>query len=331
MGRSKDKATKPNVQQLLEQLAAAEQQFLRQEFIAPVLRGGRVAVRMAGVVCDIQTQPAEFVGWGIFQPVSHTEAHLTRSATLAERQQYLDLFPPLSLVVCRQAERGCQCSTASYGDGRFQVEGLVSVELVEGVQQFDVIRARHDGSRFWFDRIDARHSPASAAYLRSAIAERLPPQELSRPGLTAEERAAYELNYWMLAREISPEPTHVHRAQQTQRGKTRRPASLIPANPVEERLRASLSHAGAQLVNYLEHADSYRVTYTVGGRRHTSAVSKADLTVQVAGICLSGEDRKFDLSSLVGVLNEGGGGVVHVGDEYGIDEDYYWRVHPPRQ
>jgi hypothetical protein len=102
---------------------------------------------------------------------------------------------------------------------------------------------------------------------------------------------------------------------------------------VQSRLRQSLSHAGAELVDYLERADSFRVTFTIGNRSYTSSVHKSDLTVQVAGICLSGEDQKFDLSSLVGVLREGAGmgHLVPVGDEnHGMVEEHYWRVHPPR-
>ena len=83
------------------------------------------------------------------------------------------------------------------------------------------------------------------------------------------------------------------------------------------------------MIDYLERADGIRVTYRVDGADYTTSVNKNDLTVQVAGICLSGEDQNFDLASLVGVLRESDGHVLRVGDGQGIDEDFYWRVHPP--
>ena len=105
----------------------------------------------------------------------------------------------------------------------------------------------------------------------------------------------------------------------------------MEADPVRRRLWASLSHAGAQLVDYLERSDSFRVSFRVGGRSFTSTVNKEDLTVQVAGICLSGEDARFDLASLIGVLREGeqNDELYAVGED-GMDEEEYWRVHPPQ-
>jgi hypothetical protein len=180
-----------------------------------------------------------------------------------------------------------------------------------------------------------RHDPATSAFLRTALHERLEPVDLERRGLSAEERAAYELNYWELVRpalleEVQQQnPRHRRRSRNPRAGEeeSQRPE----ADAAGHRLRDSLSHAGARLVDYLERADSFRVHFTVGGRPYTSSVDKNDLTVQVSGICLSGEDQKFDLASLVGVLREGQRGyeILEIGEQ-GMAEEEYWRVHPPR-
>ena len=51
--------------------------------------------------------------------------------------------------------------------------------------------------------------------------------------------------------------------------------------------------SGTELREYRGAGDVYRVSYEVDGRRHTSVVAQDDLSVQVAGICLSGEDHSF--------------------------------------
>jgi hypothetical protein len=170
---------------------------------------------------------------------------------------------------------------------------MIPVQLVEDAQRFDVIEARFDGTRFWFGGPDARWDPAMASYLRKELGSLTPPDKLQRSGLTAEERAAYTLNYWPRY-EVSEE------ARQSRE---------------ERRLRSALEHAGAELKTYVERRDVYTVTYEVDGQCHVSAIAKKDLSVQVAGICLSGEDQNFDLQSLVGVIREaqGGAGLVRVG------------------
>jgi hypothetical protein len=317
MARSRKPRGKPDVGDLLNRFAAQEDEFLKREFLAPALRGGTIRVRIGGAICGIRIEPADFEGWGVFQPVSYTEAILVRQAGLAERRRYLELFPMIRLIICRREGRVWFGSAASFGDTRIRMEGLAPVDLAEEVQLFDCVRTRYDGSRFWFDELDMRHDPAAAAYLRSALNDRTGPADLQRRGLTAEERAAYELNYWMLEGPFCRKGPGNAERPSTSKDDPARQAGLSEADVVQQRLRESLSHAGAQLVDYLERVDSFRVSFTVGGRQYTSSVDKDDLTVQVAGICLSGEDRKFDLNSLVGVLREGSdsGEIVHMGDE----------------
>jgi hypothetical protein len=298
------------LQDTLNRLAAIEQHALTSDFLAPMVRGGVVQVRIAGVICRFQPEPPDFEGWGVFRPASATTARLVRPARLLERKQYLDLLPLVRMIVCGRDGGGWKAIPAHQGDARFRFEGLVDVRLVEEAQLFDVVRVRCDGTQCWYEGPDPRHDPATAAYLRAAIARGDDPAQLDRPGITAEERTAYGLNYW----------PRVLAEQQARRDR------------IEERLRAALRHAGAELKEYLERDDVYRVAYEVDGQRHLSVVRKNDLAVQVAGICLSGADHQFDLQSLVGVVREArdSGAVVAVGqDQGGMAEDDYWNVHPP--
>jgi hypothetical protein len=291
-------------------LAAAEDRFLGSEFLVPVLQRSQVRVRIAGVVCTLSVTPADFQGWGVFRPRSHSSAELFRPAKLAERRHYLELFPLVRLVLCRRDGGDWLALPAHQGDRRIRIAGLVPLRLVEEAQQFDVVRTRFDGANFWFEGPDPACDPATAAWLRRSLNEAVDPNQLTRPGLTPEEKAAYAVNYYL--------KEEIRRQRETEQ--------------TEGKLREALHHAGAELVDYLERQDSYRVTYSIGGRQHVSAVRKDDLSVQVAGICLSGQDSRFDLASLVGVIREaeGTGDFVPVGYENrGMGDEAYWHVHPP--
>lgn len=276
---------KNNLKDTLSRLAAAEEQFLASDFLAPVTRGGKVNVRIAGIICTLQIQPTDFEGWGVFRPKSHSEAVLVRSAKLSERQRYLDLFPAIRLIVASKQDETWLALPAQRVDARFQIEGLVPVQLMEDAQLFEIVETRFDGVHFWYVSADARADAANAAYLRHALDKLILPDKIHRRGLTAEERSAYALNYW---------PRYLT----SEEGKR---------SQEEKRLRAALEHAGANLRSFIDRRDVYTVTYEVDGERHVSAISKKDLSVHAAGICLSGEDAKFDLQSLVGVIREGRG------------------------
>jgi hypothetical protein len=270
----------------LERMAAAEDQFLANEFLAPVVRSAQIQIRVAGILCKMHIQPADFEGWGVFRPVSHTEAMLVRPARLAERQRYLDLFPQLRFILVSSPVCGWSGLPAHRGDTRLSIEGCVPVRLLEDAQLFDVVAAHFDGAHFWYREHDPRHDPALAAYLREQLEKLTPPEQISRSGLTAEERQAYALCY-------APRYLKTEEARRSRE---------------EQRLRSALEHAGAELKGYVERQDVYTIAYEVDRQRHVSVVSKQDLSVQTAGICLSGLDAAFDLQSLVGVIREGQGG-----------------------
>jgi len=291
---------------LIDRLADQENEFLHHEFVAPVVRNEFVYVRLAGVVCRLKIDCKDFAGWAIFQPESFTTARFVREASLRERARYLEPLPVVRMLLSRRSDAGWLALPAQRSDRRVQVAGEVSVHFVEGAQQFSVVRTRFDGRNFWFEELDSRHDRGRAGFLRDSLEKSVDPEKLQRPGLTPEERAAYALRYF-------------ERAEVRER---------LLRDSVEDRLRDALAHAGAEFVDYAEHRDGYRVTYRVGRQRHVSSVRKDDLSVQVAGICLSGQDTRFDLHSLVGVLQESGDDVLQVGDG-GIHEQDYWRVHPP--
>jgi hypothetical protein len=292
------------VHELLDRLAAAEQLGLRREFLAPALPGGIVQVRIEGVVCRLRLD-VDFRGWGVFRPTGATTATLVRRATLAEQERYLALLPRRRVILCRSRGAWWEAWPAHHGDGRFRAPAIVPVRFVEDGQPFEVAETRFDGAQAWFEQLDPRADPAAAAYLRQALNAMTPPEQLQRPRLSAEERTAYGLLFAL--------------RQEATRDRT------------EDRLRSALAHAGAALTGYVERGDGYRLEYTVDGERHVSVVLKDNLVVQLAGICLSGEDQHFDLQSLVGVMRQAQAvGVLQIGDEGAMAEEQYWQVHPRR-
>ena len=248
---------------ILERLAAAEERAFAAEFLAPMLRGGTVQVRIAGVVCRLRVSPPEFEGWGVFRPESARTAWLIRPARLAERRAYLDLLPILRVIVCvREGDRWLAIP-ADGADARFRIEGLVPVRLVEEPQLFDVLLTRFDGSQCWAPRARAEsRSWDGGRAARGLSPGWATPTNWSGPGLTAEERAAY-------LGELRPStPGRVRHPPGSRRGTAPRGAGArgrrVPGIPGARRRLPG--------------------RYEVDGRRQVSIVSRDNLSVQVAGI-----------------------------------------------
>lgn len=268
-----------SIHDLLNKMEAAEDAFLDAEFLAPVLPGRQVQVRIAGVICTMHVTGKAEPGWAVLKPLSMESARIIRKPSLKQVRDYLALFPGVRLLLTARSEKDWIATPAHRNDIRFQTKGTVRVHLVTGAELFQQIIARFDGRNFWFQETDRRRSPAIAAYLRKSLAAETLPDDIRKSTLTAEEREAYKL-IWQAFEDARRDHAEI-------------------------RLADALAHAGASLSSYIEREDVYTVSFDVDGHTHRSTVRKNDLTVLVAGICLDGHDRNFDLQSLVGVIREG--------------------------
>lgn len=301
-----------DIRNLLNQIAAQETQLLDTQFLAPCVRGGRVRTSVANIIYTFTPQPQDFEGWGIFQPVDEKTAEVLDEPSLPQLAEYLKLLKPLRLRLAHLLHSTAWLAypvNESDMQQRLGVAKPVPVHLVTEASAFEPIIARFDGSAWWFDEIDRRAEPQPAELLREQLRQVTMPENVRFSGMTPEMLTVYELalqqtevyqRRMQQQREVRQRETQ---AQQRSRQMQRQRRQGHSQGSDEQRLRDALHMGGGEFRDFRDYGDFWQVEWTTGnGKRHTSAISKNDLTVISSGICLSGYDRDFDLQSLVGVI-----------------------------
>jgi hypothetical protein len=270
------------MRRLIEKLAKAERNFIDTRFLAPRIRGGSVVVKFEGLVKTYQPLPQDFEGWGVFRAKADNTAKLEHQAGGVQVAKYLQGLSRCRLYLVRPI-RGqtwlaypvnAETFRTRYGEPR-----PVMVHLVTLGRAFEQTFCRWDGANFWFDRVDRRGDPKIPRSMAQALKNYVSPEALKFSGLTPELREAYRLVF------KQDERMRVHCS--------------------EGRLKQALELGGGRLESFVDHGDYWNTQWlTSQGERHTSAIRKTDLTVISAGICLDGEDAKFDLQSIVGVVEQ---------------------------
>ena len=286
---------------IFDRLQAQETALVGTRVLAPIIGGRRVTVKVGGVACQLSVD-SDARGWSVLEVQSTTRATWLRATTLLEREKYLALLPAVRFTALERNGAIWPAFPAHAGDSRFRLNGVAPIREIANanLQMFDAIIARFDGTHFWFEKADARRSPAIAEYLRQSLAEQIAPDALHKKGLSREERNAYALALYG-----PPEPQTSRTLDAATAPHSLNPLwSISNPNTPDGRLAQSLNHAGGRLVSWMDRGDAYTVTYQFGDRTHTSTVRADDLSVMTSGICLSGQDRDFDLTSLVGVMQE---------------------------
>jgi hypothetical protein len=274
-----------DIRKLLNQLAAQEEQLQGTQFLAPYVRGGRVRTRVSGLLYTFTARPAEFEGWGIFRPASPEVAELQEEALLPQVAEYLRLLQPLRLRLAHALQGQTWLAypvNESDARQRWGTSRPVAAHLLTEGARFEQIRARWDGSAWWFEELDRRADPRTAERLREALRAVTRPEDLRLPGITPEMRAVYDL-----ATQHAPEFAAIRRRREEETRRRHQAESRRHGD--ESRLQDALRVGGGSLRDFHDRGDYWLVEWTTAeGERHTSAIAKGDLTVVSAGICLSG-------------------------------------------
>lgn len=251
---------------LLNRLAAEETGFRETVFLAPCIPDCRVRTRIAGLIHVFRPLPSDFEGWGLLQPAGEGIARVRETAAPSLVRQYLERFTPLrARLVGRLSGQTWLAYPLDESEARhwMGVCRPTAVHLVSEGCPFDPIFARNDGRMWWFERLAPDSGTANAEALRGASAADTSLEELSLQRLSPECRAAYDLHRQLKRCREGPE----------------------------------------KLLGAARQPGSYAVTWITGeGALHRSVLTEREPEPLTSGICLLGQDRRFDLLSLVGVI-----------------------------
>jgi len=264
---------KMKMNNLLHKVEKAEREFLNSEFIAPVAKHSKIGVRILGLVYEFSPTDPNFEGWAILKPISSTHAKAIGNPSLLQISRYLKNFPKARMILCEKRKGTWIGMNKQFYGNQFPVL------LADEIQLFDEIITRWDGANFWFEARDTSGDPSLTDYLREALSNLAPLEKLRKSGLDPFHREAYQWQLLLKEKKIG--------------------------EVTMDKIKKAVRHAGGFFKSYVEHHDSYTVIFSIEGEEYRAAIEKNDFEVLSAGICLSGEDRKFDLQSLISVVKEG--------------------------
>jgi hypothetical protein len=269
---------------LINKFAQKEKELATTTFLAPVTAGGKVRVSFDGVIYEMIVDDRRFEGWGVFKMSGPGHASLVEPASMSLVSNYLKLLPRKRFVLIDKFDGQWFALPASNSDTRFALDQPVPLRLLTlaTAAPMDTVNARFDGSSFYFDGIERRRDPIVGRTLRQQLEKKIDPDQVRSAGMTPQERLVYRILYLQRYKEEIP---------------------------IDDRKRISdaLRHADATLEAFWydeNRPEAATVRFMVDGEMHTAVVNTSDFTVVSAGICLSGKDNDFDLSSLVGVFRD---------------------------
>jgi hypothetical protein len=291
-----------NVLDLISKIGEQESSLTGKTFVSPVYYNTEVATRIARMVYTFQI-PGGQHGWLRIKPINSKRAKVVGPAELGEIEEYQKYLPKIRVALMMKQKdvyMGIPDKSNKFGLG---ISNPIPIFLTDDYPaDFDRIIVRFDGANFWYDRVDTSNDPTKGNYLRECMTKLVSPEKLKFTGLTLEEKHAYALRVSFDKRFVEDQK--------------------------KSTIQQDVEFAGGKFKSFEEKSDHFSVTYIVEGQQFTSRISKDPRRMVLsAGLCLAGDDHKFDLKSLVTVIREAQHKrIVHIGDfapnrDYDEDDD----------
>jgi hypothetical protein len=268
-----------DVMSIIDGLGEKELRVTDLEFVSPVFFTDTVVTRIDGLVYKFSI-PKTAPGWYKIRPIDHRRAKIVGEADIFEREEYLKRLGKLRVTLTLKRDKVYLAVPDKANKYDLPSNELLPILLTDdSVLNFDRVLARYDGANFWFECVDISNDPTKADYLRDSLEKYVEPERIKFPNLTFEEKLAYTLRTTF--------------------------DKQFYENKKETLLKRDVEHAGGCFVRFVERSDHYSVTYQVDGEEFTSHISKDNQRMVIAaGICLSGNDHRFNLKSLITVVRE---------------------------
>jgi len=267
-----------DVLDLISKIGKQESSLTQRTFVSPNFNNDTVTTRVEGIVYSFTVPKKE--GWFKFQPLNSKKARVVGPAEMDEIEAYMKQLGKVRIVLVMKQQgmfMGIPDKTNNFGLG---INNLMPVYLCgDYPSDFDRIIARYDGANLWYERVDSGNDPAKGDYLRECMAKVVMPDKIKFSGLTLEEKQAYSLRLTFDKKLVEDQK--------------------------KDTIKQDVEFAGGKFIGFSEKSDHFAITYTVDGQQFTTRVTKDPRRMVVsAGLCLAGNDRKFDLKSLVTVIRE---------------------------
>jgi len=276
----------------IDQLGQAQQAALDQGTLA-CADGGLAWLRVDGVLVE-QRVPSELAG--IVELRTLRGALQVRPASRVEQQRHLSSLPRCRGLVVGFTARSVPlvwCCSAGELAANTTTPAAAAEPLLQApsLRLFEQVDGRRDGPCLLFERLGRDQRRAQARALRRQL-ERGAPEPPSGRGIDGRLIAAYAL-----ARELLP--------------------STARRRLIAQRLAQALQAGGAALLDWFQDREQQLVVrWRIAERVITSRVCADTLAIVQAGICVSGHDRDFDLTTLVAAVARPAAGDRHGHDGY---------------